>query len=463
MTGFGSIGTTATSASFFSDEMNNSCSMPPCHYDYGTRQLQGKSIGVFVEEIPGSANLKVTAGIFGLEVGSIEGPCGDISVSWPADPFVNVPKAELFSGEPVQITISGEEPFTQDILGNPISASVSYTVKMTVQALGKKLKADPGGPYTVRRARRVKLDGSGSKPRADIRDYIWKFQALDSDCGGVSTAPGARKEGRRTSVVALCGLKATLTVVGRDGERDSASTNVRVLSRGPRGWRTPFNHREKAGDPRTPREPPQGIKTGENEVAFALDGALNVSDCGQNVPKDEILCPAQRPRASWLGDGYALAKVDDPHGPFDGYSYVASSKLSVKRAALINPTILPGSAFYKHNLEGGKDVAGFLRAVRQHEGMGAGTPGTGHSQIIKAILRTQAGDARRVIERLFAPHREGARDKVDSALHAIDGRLDRESDDPLPDIWTGDIDFYDSYLRIWLHGYGFKIPGNMTG
>ncbi len=461
--GYGSIGTTATSASFHDDEMSNSCSMPPCHYDYGTRQLQDKSIGVFVEEIPGSADLKVSAGIFGLEVGSIEGPCGDISVNWPSEPFVNVPKAELFSGEPVQITISGEQPFTQDILGNPITASVSYTNKMTVQALGKKLKADPGGAYTVRRAGRVTLDGSRSKPRAAIRDYIWKFDTLDSDCGGVSTAPGARKEGRQIKVVALCGLKATLTVVGRDGERDSASTNVRVLPRGPRGWRTPFDHREKTGDSRTPHDPPEGIKTGAIEVAFSLDGALNVSDCGKNVPKDEILCPPQRPRASWLGDGYGLAKVDDPHGPFDGYSYVASSKLSVKRAALINPTILPGSAFYKHNLAVGRDVAGFLAAVRQHEGMGNGTPGTGHSQIIKAILRTEAGDPRRVIERLFAPHREGAREKVDKALHEIDGRLDKESDDPLPDIWTGEIDFYDSYLREWLHGYDFRIPGNMTG
>ena len=176
--GYGSIGTTATSASFHDDEMSNSCSMPPCHYDYGTRQLQDKSIGVFVEEIPGSADLKVSAGIFGLEVGSIEGPCGDISVNWPSEPFVNVPKAELFSGEPVQITISGEQPFTQDILGNPITASVSYTNKMTVQALGKKLKADPGGPYTVRRAGKVTLDGSRSKPRAAIRDYIWKFDSV---------------------------------------------------------------------------------------------------------------------------------------------------------------------------------------------------------------------------------------------------------------------------------------------
>jgi len=35
---------------------------------------------------------------------------------------------------------------------------------------------------------------------------------------------------------------------------------------------------------------------------------------------------------------------------------------------LINPSILPASPFYKHNLQAGRDVAGFLNAVRQHEG-----------------------------------------------------------------------------------------------
>jgi hypothetical protein len=68
-----------------------------------------------------------------------------------------------------------------------------------------------------------------------------------------------------------------------------------------------------------------------------------------------------------------------------------------------------------------------------------------------------------VIEGLFAPSREGARRDVDKALHAIDHRLDTESDDPLPDIWTGNIDFFNSYTGSWIPGIGFRIPGPMRG
>jgi hypothetical protein len=140
--GEGSIGAKATSASFFADEMNNSCSNPTCHYEYGTRQLQSKSIGVYLEDAPGP-NVKVSAAIFAIEVGSIEGPCGDISVNWPAEPSTTVPEADLFSGNPVDITISGNQPFNQDNLGNPITGSATYTYKMRVEAIGENLRIDP--------------------------------------------------------------------------------------------------------------------------------------------------------------------------------------------------------------------------------------------------------------------------------------------------------------------------------
>jgi hypothetical protein len=272
-----------------------------------------------------------------------------------------------------------------------------------------------------------------------------------------------RKEGRRTDVVGLCGVRATLTVVARNGDRDSESTTVSVLPRGPKGWRTPFSHREKPGDPRAPREAPSATSLGGGAYAFSIFGGLNVSDCGAPSASSEILCPLLGKASSWLGSGYELATVNDPNGPFDGYSYVASSQIKVKRAALINPTILPGSPFYKHNLAAGRDVAGFLNAIRQHEGLGNGTPGTGHSLIMKTILQTPTGDARRVVEGLFGPDREGARKRVDRALHAIEHRLDSESEDPLPDIWTGNIDFYNDYTRSWIPGQGFTIPGPMRG
>jgi hypothetical protein len=325
------------------------------------------------------------------------------------------------------------------------------------------LQADPGGPYKVKRAGRVKLDGSGSRPRREIEQYKWSFRPSPSDCPEDVPARTTHKEGRQTKVVALCGLRATLTVVDRDGDRDSASTVVNVLPRGPTGWRTPFAHRAKTGDPRTPRDAPSATSLGGGNYGFSVFGGLNVSDCGAASAGSEILCPLLGNAGSWLGKGYELAKVNDPKGPFDGYSYVASSQVRVKRAALINPSILPGSPFYQHNVEAGRDAAEFLNAIRQHEGLGNGTPGSGHSLIMRTILRSPTGDARRVIERLFGPNREGARKRVDTALRVIERRLDRESEDPLPDIWSGDIDFYDAYQRIWIAGQGFRIPGNMRG
>jgi len=325
------------------------------------------------------------------------------------------------------------------------------------------LEADPGGPYRVKRAGRVKLDGSGSRPRREIDEYKWSFRPGPSDCPDDIPARTTHKQGRATKVVALCGVRATLTVVDRDGDRDSASTVVNVLPRGPGGWRTPFAHREKTGDPRTPRAVPSATSVGGGNYAFSLFGGLNVSDCGAAAASSEILCPLLGKEGTWLGNGYELNRVDDPNGPFDGYSYVASSQVRVKLAGLINPSIKPGSDFYRHNLAGGRDVAGFLNAIRQHEGLGNGTPHSGHSGIMKAITQSPTGDARRVIERLFGPDREGARKRVDKALHGIERRLDRESADPLAHVWTGDIDFFDAYQGRWITGHGFSIPGPMRG
>jgi hypothetical protein len=324
------------------------------------------------------------------------------------------------------------------------------------------LEAVPGGPYRVRRAGRVRLDGSGSRPKKAIVDYRWSFRPRGGDCEGDVSGGASHKVGKQTRIVALCGVEATLTVVDRDGDRDSASTEVEVLPRGPGGWRTPLSHREKTGDPRTPRDPPSATSVGGGNYAFSLFGGLNVSDCG-GAQESVIVCPPAGQGNSWLGDGYELDRVDDPNGPFDGDFYVASSSLRVKRAGLINPSILPGSSFYRHNLETGKDVAGFVNAIKQHEGLGNGTPGTGHSGIMKEILETPAGDPRRAIEKLFAPSRDGARHRADDAIRGIDRRLDRESDDPLPDIWTGDIEFFDAYQNQWITGQGFRIPGPMRG
>jgi hypothetical protein len=458
--------TSPTTGEFSNDYIENSCSMPPCHFDYGTIPSNGGSIAMAIFDTGDPETVKISPSFGPPGVGDVyNGTCGGpIDVDFPfGEPSSTVSTESLFSGKPVTLTVAGSKTFGADNLGSPASITVTYDVTMRVQANGGSLHADPGGPYTVRRAGKVKLDGSRSKPRSKIVKYLWKFRPIPGECPDGVPPRTTRKEGRDTSVVALCGLRATLTVVARDGDRDSASTVVKVLPRGPKGWRTPFSHREETGDPRTPRQAPSATSLGGGSYAFSLFGGLNVSDCGAPTASSEILCPSLGNASSWLGTGYELATVNDPNGPFDGYSYVASSQIKVKRAALINPSIMPGSPFYQHNLLAGNDVAGFLNAVRQHEGLGNGTPGSGHSLIMKTILQSPTGDPRRVIEGLFGPDREAARKQVDKALHAIEHRLDSESEDPLPNIWTGKIDFYNEYLQRWIPGEGFSIPGPMRG
>ncbi len=453
-----------TTGSFSNDYIDNSCSVPPCHFVYPESPIDGPSISMDFQTIDPDT-IKVSTGFGPPGVGDVtNGICGGpIDVRLPfGEPSTTVSADQLFSGKPVPITISGSMHFDEDNLHRPSDVTVNYTVSMTVQSSSSGIKADPGGPYKVRRAGKVKLDGSKSTPRPKIERYKWKLKPIGGACPEDIPLKATKKEGRKISVVPLCGVRATLTVVAKNGDRDTQSTDITVLPRGPKPWRTPFSHREKTGDSRTPRDPPS-VTTVDGGYAFSLFGGLNVSDCGRNTGSSEILCPPIDNGNSWLGSGYELAKVNDPNGPFDDYSYVSSSSIDVKRAALINPSILPNSTFYRHNVAAGLDAAGFLAAIRAHEGLGNGTAGTGHSGIMKEILATPTGDPRRVAETLFGPNRDAARKRVDKALHAIEKRLDKESDDPLGEIWNGSIDFYNDYTQQWITGFGFRIPGPMRG
>ena len=152
---------------------------------------------------------------------------------------------------------------------------------------------------------------------------------------------------------------------------------------------------EKTGDSRTPHGSPQAI----GDAFVSGDAGLNVSDCGRESSNSLIVCPLLEGRKSWLDHGYRLKQVNDPDGPFDNYFYVVSPSLSVKRAALISPNYLPGSTFYEYNKnKTDADVAGFLRAIKQHEGLGNGQPCTGHSGIMKMLVARPANNPRLVIE-----------------------------------------------------------------
>lgn len=176
--------TSPTTGEFSNDYIDNSCSMPPCHYDYGVRPSNGGSIAMVLIDIGDPERVKISPSFGPPGVGDVyAGTCGGpIDADLPyGEPSSTVSTESLFSGKPVTLTVAGSQTFTADNLGNSASITVTYDVMMKVQANGKSLHADPGGLYTVRRAGRVKLDGSRSKPRSKIDKYKWSFRPIAAD------------------------------------------------------------------------------------------------------------------------------------------------------------------------------------------------------------------------------------------------------------------------------------------
>ena len=294
---------------------------------------------------------------------------------------------------------------------------------------------------TLRAAART-LDGSRSK--GDIKSYEWTFAQADCTggpcagyCDTVGPKGGAKKRGARVTIKPLCAVRATLTVTDGQDE-DSDSVDVRVTPRSDKAWRTRVTYREK----RAPMTVPW-VKCAAS-CQLDLDGGMNTPDpttCpGQPRPGSQILCPLLDGRSTWLGAGYTLATVSDPGGPFDGYSYVASSSLAVNELGILNQYLFPeagteidGNNFYTYNAKNRANVAGFLKALSQHEGWGApGKPRTGHAQVTKDDLATAGNDPRREIEQLFSPTAGDVQQSADRRIKTIDMRLQSDTCDHGP-------------------------------
>jgi hypothetical protein len=305
----------------------------------------------------------------------------------------------------------------------------------------------------------------GSKSTGKLKSYEWTFEALD--CGTVKTRAGAKKIGKKVTIKPLCTIKATLTV--SDGRcKDSQTITVKVTPRR-EGWTTPFSHRSQDGGPSAPTDVPRASCAGGTCYVVSGTLGLNLPDCpGEPEQGDAILCPLLSGNPSWLGTGYKLTSVSDPGGPFNDYGYVASSAIAVKRVGLISLGVLPGGPkerdgnnFYGYNKAKGTDVDGFLNAIRQHEGLGApGKPGTGHSQIMKADLAKPNLGPRREIEKLFGPSASDLQREVDGKLKDIDTQIDKDSADPLPDIGSFELWFWDDYVGVWRDGT-IAVPGSL--
>jgi hypothetical protein len=320
-----------------------------------------------------------------------------------------------------------------------------------LQAIASTTGAVRGGTVTL----------DGSKSKKDITSYTWEL-APGADCPSGTTLRTTTLTGAKVSFTLLCSLEATLTV-SDGGDEDSTTIEVPVR---PRPSKTPFARRSVDGGPGAPTALPSSSCVSGTCTA-SIDGGLNLPDCpGTPQPGSAIICPLLSGASTWLDHGYTLATVADPKGPFDGFSYVASSTLEVKRVELINANLLPGGArerdgntFYGFNKAKGADVDGFIAAIRQHEGLGApGRPQTGHSRIIQADLQASTGDPRRQIEKLIAPAASDVQKQADEALRDLDTTIDGNSADPLPTIWTGTLWFWDDYAGLWRSG-AISVPG----
>ena len=186
------------------------------------------------------------------------------------------------------------------------------------------------------------------------------------------------------------------------------------------------------------------VKCDSGGCKLSLDGGQNSADpvtCpGQPKPGSQIVCPLLGSGSTWNGTGYTLATVEDPDGPFDGYSYIASSSLAVRELGVLNRYLFPeagteidGNNFYSYNKKNGANVDGFLKAIAQHEGFGApGKPRTGHAQVARDDLAKAENDPRREIEQLFAADGATLQQSADRRITEIDDLLQGDTCDKGP-------------------------------
>jgi len=298
----------------------------------------------------------------------------------------------------------------------------------------KPLKADAGGPYTVVRGEVARLDGSKSK--GSCLRYAWTFAASPSDPSekrrpatggseddavfayaeqlacpqGQAGNQGARKEGATAPTVFLCSLKVTLTV--RDGQAsDSEDVIVKVKPRGPKGWQTHIEEKQ-----------PETFLSGSRLVRGQIELGKNVCALDATDMPTHWL-HAGKP---WKGEGYAVATVTDPKGPFDKWSYVGSSNLRIQRAARLNADLAPGSELAQANAKN-KDFDTLHKSVLEHERL--------HGVLVfeaMAEIQKQGNDPAKIIEALSTPGGEAPLvDRADLAIGTVEARLRTQNHDKI--------------------------------
>jgi hypothetical protein len=328
------------------------------------------------------------------------------------------------------------------------------------------LKADAGGNRVIRRGADPKLDASGSTGAID--EYRWRFFP------GPNCPPGLpndwRAKGKTPSVHLLCTMNVGLMVEDADGERAFDRATITVE---PRAWSTPVVHTGHAFDT-------------ENVRLWIVPGlghrfAENISDCPGARHDDftEIFCPllkrGEGGDPSWRDRGYELERLPrGPRGtPFRGWYYPVKPSIEIRRRAIYNPLIAPGSPttygpagenWWQHNLNAGTDVDGFLANLIQHEGEGRpGLARSGHTSAVREYIQADVqNDPRKEIERWMGTDDDKVAKKIDARLLGLQGEIRDHSADhgpgtrPLAIIWAGD-------LELWNGSAWYRSPETVGG
>lgn len=311
-----------------------------------------------------------------------------------------------------------------------------------------KLRAVPGGPYAIERGDVVNLDGSASE--GPIEEYEWSFQPT-GDCP-TGTPPNTTMKGDKVSFTALCSLTATLAVT-EGKERDAKPVAITVK---PRAWETKFSQSAEGQLQKVPAPIMRQVRDECNELVWTVE-ILG----GENVPTDEPTADSHDTLypfpvdGTWDGRGYTPREVTDD-GPFRGLWYPVEYGLKVDRKTVVNKYLIPGGplvlgqSIYDENKRQKTDIDGYLAAIRGHEGLEAKGI-LGHSGRMQRALR--ADDPARALERLADTSRDALKRAADDLIRAANSRICRESKDPLPVIWKGQVSFPKDDGTGWLGGY----------
>ena len=251
------------------------------------------------------------------------------------------------------------------------------------------VEAHAGGPYSPLRGKSVTLDGSKSKGRC--LTYTWTFSAApkekdkpsqfkngtgiheedaesveatervikENSCPeGTSGNSGAQKTGPKAPTFFLCSLTVTLTVRDGRGQEDTDDVVVKVKARGPKGWQTKVEKKQKVT-----------YEVGGSHVKRPRSGEVPKLELGKNVCAiDDSPAHALHAGRSWLGEGYEVASIEDPQGPFDQWWFIDRTTLRIKRAARLNQDLNKSSGLYQLNLaEGYADIAVLRDSLIEHE------------------------------------------------------------------------------------------------